>query len=108
MDMFQTKGAALLVKAILSLKDEAECRAFLEDVMTGKEIQDCGQRLLVAQLLSRQMVYSQIAEITGASSATISRVNRCYTYGPGGYRTVLPRLSGGESDDAEVQEGTQP
>lgn len=72
--------------------------------MTGKEIQDCGQRLLVAQLLSRQMVYSQIAEITGASSATISRVNRCYTYGPGGYRTVLPRLSGGDSDNAAAQE----
>lgn len=104
MDMFSTKGASLLVEAILSLKNEEECRAFLEDVMTGKEIQDCGQRLLVAQLLSRQMVYSQIAEITGASSATISRVNRCYTYGPGGYRTVLPRLSGGDSDNAAAQE----
>lgn len=102
--MFSTKGASLLVEAILSLKNEEECRAFLEDVMTGKEIQDCGQRLLVAQLLSRQMVYSQIAEITGASSATISRVNRCYTYGPGGYRTVLPRLSGGDSDNAAAQE----
>ena len=65
MDMFRTKGAALLVEAILSLKNEAECRAFLEDVMTGKEIQDCGQRLMVAQLLSRQMIYSQIAELTG-------------------------------------------
>lgn len=104
MDMFSTKGASLLVEAILSLKNEEECRAFLEDVMTGKEIQDCGQRLLVAQLLSRQMVYSQIAEITGASSATISRVNRCYTYGPGGYRTVLPRLSGGDSGNAAAQE----
>lgn len=104
MDMFHTKGAALLVEAILSLKNEEECRAFLEDVMTGKEIQDCGQRLLVAQLLSRQMVYSQIAEVTGASSATISRVNRCYIYGAGGYRTVLPRLSTSASNEGQVKE----
>lgn len=104
MDLFRTKGSALLVEAILSLKDEAECRAFLEDVMTGKEIQDCGQRLLVAQLLSRQMVYSRIADITGASSATISRVNRCYIYGTGGYRTVLPRLTNGETDEEMPQE----
>ena len=104
MDMFHTKGAALLVEAILSLKNEEECRAFLEDVMTGKEIQDCGQRLLVAQLLSRQMVYSQIAEVTGTSSATISRVNRCYIYGAGGYRTVLPRLSASASNEGQVKE----
>ena len=104
MDIFHTKGAALLVEAILSLKNEEECRAFLEDVMTGKEIQDCGQRLLVAQLLSRQMVYSQIAEVTGASSATISRVNRCYIYGAGGYRTVLPRLSTSVSNEGQVKE----
>ena len=104
MDMFRTKGASLLVEAILSLKNEEECRAFLEDVMTGKEIQDCGQRLLVAQLLSRQMVYSRIAEATGASSATISRVNRCYMYGAGGYRTVLPRLSGAHQQKSEEGE----
>ena len=104
MDMFRTKGAALLVEAILSLKNEAECRAFLEDVMTGKEIQDCGQRLLVAQLLRENMVYSRIAQATGASSATISRVNRCYTYGTGGYRTVLDRLAGETEDGPE--EGT--
>ena len=104
MDMFRTKGASLLVEAILSLQNEEECRAFLEDVMTGKEIQDCGQRLMVAQLLSRQMIYSQIAELTGASSATISRVNRCYVYGAGGYRTVLPRLSGC-AEGKEMPEG---
>lgn len=98
MDMFQTEGAAMLVRAMLSLKTEEECRAFLEDVMTGKEIQDCGQRLMVAKLLQEQMVYSRIAEITGASSATISRVNRCCIYGTGGYKIVLDRLrSKGES-----------
>ena len=92
MDMFRTEGASLLIQAILSLENEEECRAFLEDLMTGKEIQDCGQRLMVAKLLSQQMVYSRIADLTGASSATISRVNRCFTYGSGGYKTVLDRL----------------
>ena len=94
--MFRSEGAAMLVQAILALETEEECRAFLEDLMTGKEIQDCGQRLMVARLLSEQMVYSRIAEATGASSATISRVNRCYTYGTGGYRIVLDRLRGEE------------
>ncbi|MCI8438086.1 MAG: hypothetical protein HFF73_01030 [Oscillospiraceae bacterium] len=93
MEIFHSEGAALLVRAILALRTEEECRAFLEDLMTGKEIQDCSQRLLVASLLRQDMVYSRIAAATGASSATISRVNRCYTYGPGGYRTVLDRLA---------------
>ena len=94
MDVFHTEGAALLIQAILALETEAECRAFLEDLMTSREIQDCSQRILVARLLREQMVYSRIAEITGASSATISRVNRCYTYGTGGYQTALDRLLG--------------
>ncbi|SRR5699024_2286515 len=104
MDLFQGEGAALLIQALLSLRDEAECRAFLEDLMTSREIQDCGQRLLVARLLRENMVYSRIAQATGASSATISRVNRCYTYGTGGYRTVLDRLAGETEDGPE--EGT--
>ena len=94
MDLFDTDGGRLLVRAVLSLETEAECRAFLEDLMTGREIQDCSQRLLVARLLRQQMIYSRIAAETGASSATISRVNRCCTYGAGGYRTVLDRLEG--------------
>ncbi|MCI9037127.1 MAG: hypothetical protein HFF80_05145 [Oscillospiraceae bacterium] len=92
MDVFHTEGAALLIQAILALETEAECRAFLEDLMTSREIQDCSQRILVARLLREQMVYSRIAEITGASSATISRVNRCCTYGAGGYGAVLDRM----------------
>jgi len=93
-DVFHTEGAGLLVQAMLALETEEECRAFLEDLMTGREIQDCSQRILVARLLRERLVYSRIAEITGASSATISRVNRCCTYGAGGYRTVLDRLEG--------------
>ena len=94
MEVFHGEGAELLVQALLALETPAECRAFLEDLMTGKEIQDCAQRLLVASLLRKGMVYSQIANATGASSATISRVNRCYTYGTGGYQTALDRLPG--------------
>ncbi len=94
MDLFDTDGGRLLVRAVLSLETEAECRAFLEDLMTGREIQDCSQRILVARLLGQRMVYSRIAAETGASSATISRVNRCCAYGAGGYRTVLDRLEG--------------
>lgn len=96
MDMFHTEGAGLLVRAILSLETEEECRAFLEDLMTGKEIQDCSQRILVAKLLRQKLVYSRIAQITGASSATISRVNRCCAYGTGGYGAVLDRIEKGE------------
>ena len=92
MDVFHTEGAGLLVRAILALETEEECRAFLEDLMTGKEIQDCSQRILVARLLREKLVYSRIAQATGASTATISRVNRCCNYGAGGYRTVLDRL----------------
>ena len=92
MNQFHTEGASLLVQAVLALKTEAECEAFLDDLMTAKEIQDCAQRLLAAKLLKNNHVYTDIAEQTGLSTATISRVNRCYTYGPGGYKTVLERL----------------
>lgn len=96
MEVFHGEGAELLVRAILSLQTEEECRAFLEDLMTGKEIQDCSQRILVAKLLREKQIYSAIAAVTGASTATISRVNRCCAYGAGGYQTVLGRL---ESND---------
>ena len=95
MDVFHTPGAELLVQAILSLKTEEECRSFLEDLMTRKEIQDCSQRILVAKLLRQKLVYSRIAQETGASTATISRVNRCCAYGTGGYQTVLARVGQG-------------
>ena len=82
----------MLVNAILSLKNEEEVELFLEDLMTRKEISDAAQRMLVAKLLSEKVVYSKIAEETGASTATISRVNRSFQYGTGAYRTVLERI----------------
>ena len=93
MDLFHGEGSDLLVRAILALETEDECRAFLEDLMTGKEIQDCSQRILVANMLREKQVYSAIAAATGASTATISRVNRCFMYGAGGYKTVLDRVN---------------
>ena len=92
MDIRENEGYRLLLKALLSLENERECDAFLEDVLTKKEINDMAQRLLVAKRLSEQIVYNKIVEETGASTATISRVNRCYNYGTGGYALVLGRI----------------
>lgn len=92
MDLKQNEGYKLLVKALLSLENEAECDALLEDLMTRKEIDDIAQRMLVAKLLSKQTVYNKIVEETGASTATISRVNRSYLYGAGGYKKALEAI----------------
>lgn len=87
------KSTEVLCKAILSLKSEEECFAFLEDICTIKEIQDISQRLEVAQMLSQGISYTTICKQTGASTATISRVSRSYEYGAGGYKTVITRLN---------------
>lgn len=93
MEHFESERAQLLIKSLLSLKDEAECADFLEDLMTRKEIDDVAQRLQVAKMLSEQAVYSKIVESTGASTATISRVNRAYNYGKGAYLKILSRIN---------------
>ena len=85
----EIKGYDLLLKALLSVETEEECEALIEDLMTIKEIEAMAQRMLVAKLLSEQTVYSKIVEETGASTATISRVNRAYSYGTGGYKKEL-------------------
>ncbi|RKJ21577.1 hypothetical protein D7X48_04075 [bacterium D16-50] len=84
----QTEG---LCEALLALRSKGECYAFLEDVCTIKEILDISQRLAVAKLLDKGLSYSAVSRETGASTATISRVSRCYEYGSGGYRTVIER-----------------
>ena len=78
-------------KAVLSLESVDECRKFFEDVCTIKEIQDVSQRLEVAFLLSQGKNYNEIMKLTGASTATISRVNKCLNYGKGGYGLVIKR-----------------
>ena len=83
---------ALLYEAVLSLKTPEECRAFFQDLCTVAELRAMSQRLEVAQLLDKGLIYNDILQRTGASSATISRVNRALQYGADGYKTVLPRL----------------
>ena len=92
MELDHIKGYELLEKAILSLENKEDVKKFLEDLMTIKEVSDLAQRMLVAKMLSEQIVYSKIADETGASTATISRVNRSFRYGAGGYRTVLEKI----------------
>ena len=86
------KGDSLLYQAILALDSEEECRAFFQDLCTVAELRAMSQRLEVALLLDEGLIYNDILQRTGASSATISRVNRALQYGADGYKTVLPRL----------------
>jgi len=87
-----------LVKALLSLRNEEECYAFLEDVCTIKELLDISQRLSVAFLLAKKTSYTEISAKTGASTATISRVNKCYEYGTGGYKNIIDKMNGEHHD----------
>ena len=81
-----------LYRAITSLESEEECRRFFQDLCTVSELKAMEQRMEVAMLLDEGLIYSEILERTGASSATISRVNRALHYGSDGYRAVIPRL----------------
>lgn len=81
-----------LFEAILMLKDLNECYSFFEDICTIHEIKSLAQRLEVAKMLNDHRTYSEITEKTGASTATISRVNRSLTYGSDGYNMILDRL----------------
>ena len=85
-----------LFRAILLLQDEEDCYRFFEDVCTVNEIHAIAQRLQVAKLLSEDKTYSEIESITKASTATISRINRCLVYGADGYKRILERLAAEE------------
>ena len=80
-----------LFEAILSLESVEECRRFFDDLCTINEIHAMAQRLEVAVLLNEGETFNNIVEKTGASTATISRVNRCLRYGAGGYRGILSK-----------------
>lgn len=82
----------LLYESILKLETLEECRNFFQDLCTVAELRAMEQRIEVAMYLSEGMIYNEILERTGASSATISRVNRCLRYGADGYRTLIPRV----------------
>ena len=86
------RNSDALYRAIVSIQTEEECRSFLEDLCTVSQLKALAQRMDVAMLLDEGLIYSEILDKTGASSATISRVNRCLHYGAGGYKAVIPRL----------------
>lgn len=86
-----------LFRAILALEDIDECYRFFDDLCTTAEIKAMAQRLAVARLLRRGVTYTAIAEATGASTATISRVKRFLNYGADGYKLILDRLEGSKT-----------
>ena len=87
-----TESVDLLFDAVLSLKTKEECYSFFEDVCTVNEIISLSQRIAVAKMLREGYTYLEISEKTGASTATVSRVNRSLIYGSDGYEIVFNRL----------------
>lgn len=87
-------GMDELFRGVLALESLEECYNFFEDLCTITELRAMEQRFEVARMLDDGQIYSDIVRETGASTATISRVNKCLTYGTDGYRTVLDRLKG--------------
>ncbi len=86
------KDVLELYRAIQALESTEECQAFFTDLCTVAELQSLGQRFAVAKLLKEKLTYADIGKLTGASAATISRVNRALVYGENGYSTILERL----------------
>ena len=87
----EKESSDTLYRAIVSLQDVDECRRFFQDLCTVSELKAMEQRMEVAMLLDQGLIYSDILERTGASSATISRVNRSLSYGTGAYARLFER-----------------
>ncbi len=85
-----------LFEAILRLETVEECQSFFNDLCTVKELREMSQRFEVARLLDDGLIYSEIANRTGASTTTISRVNRSLMYGENGYKTAIERMNKSE------------
>ena len=88
----KSKEMDMLCDALLCLKTQDECYQLFEDLCTMAEMHALSQRLQVAQMLREKATYQEISKQTGASTATISRVNRSLNYGEGGYKTAIERL----------------
>ena len=84
--------ADLLARAFLTLESEEDCYRLFEDLFTIREIQDLSSRMEIALMLRDKITYNEIVERTGASTATIGRVNRALNYGAGGYVRVIEKL----------------
>lgn len=91
-ERLKSKTMDMLFQCILKLETMDECYAFFDDVCTIHELRSFAQRLEVAVMLCEGKTYTEIGDLTGASTATISRVNRSLNYGSDGYRIVLDRL----------------
>lgn len=91
-DKLRNEQMDLLIQAILSLKTPDDCYAFLEDLCTVSELKSMEQRFTVARMLTDGMQYAEIVGKTGASTATISRVNRALMYGADGYQKVIKKI----------------
>ena len=96
---FDEKNIYNLAKAFVLIDNEEDCLKFLADLCTVSEVKAMAQRLEVAAMLNEHKVYSDIVAKTGASTATISRVNNALTYGEDGYKTVLGVLGGEKTDE---------
>jgi TrpR-related protein YerC/YecD len=99
----RTESVDHLFEAILNLKNKEECYLFFEDVCTVNELLSLSQRFEVAKMLREKKTYLEIAEKTGASTATISRVNRSLNYGNDGYEMVFQRMDAKERVDGSQE-----
>lgn len=96
-----------MYRAILTLQTVDECMKFFDDLCTVTELRALEQRFQVATLLDKGCIYNEILEQTGASSATISRVNRSLQYGQEGYQIVFERMAAQDTETKDTDEGTQ-
>ncbi len=92
----QSEQADLLARAFLTLESMEDCYRLFEDLFTIREVQDLSSRMEIAMMLRDKITYNEIVEKTGASTATIGRVNRALNYGAGGYERVIEKLKGQE------------
>ena len=88
----KSEQADMLALAFLSLESEEDCYRLFEDLFTIREVQDLGSRMEIALMLRDKVTYNEIVEKTGASTATIGRVNRALNYGAGGYVRVIEKM----------------
>ena len=93
------KNIDFLFEAVLALETKEECYDFFEDLCTVQELKTLSQRIAVAKMLSDKCVYTDIVSETGASTATISRVNRSLQYGCDGYDKIFERISNNNKDE---------
>ncbi len=98
----KNKETEELFKAVLLLDSEENCYRFFEDICTVNELNSISQRWHVAQLLSEGKTYSEIEKITKASTATLSRINKCLVYGADGYRRMLDKVAEQENGEGNA------